>query len=148
MDDKALAEYLDQTRWLLNNGLINDGVKNQLFVYGSIVHKDVRAVEVDIQVADKVIDYKIYIDKELKEKIDRYTRICHSDKILDMWRFKRLLKKEGNLNFQHILNQFVRDYCGPQWTAKVDVLSITGYVEGYQQESAPTDLQSDKQLDG
>lgn len=44
MDSKELAQFLDQERWLINNGLLTDSVKNQLFFCGSIVHTEVQAV--------------------------------------------------------------------------------------------------------
>ena len=134
MDNKALAEYLDQTRWLLNNGLVNDGVKNQLMFYGSIVHKDVQAVELNMEVATKIVEYRIFVNEDLRKKIELYKQLYLSTGIYDMWRFKRMLKKDGNLNFQHILSTFIKDYCGPKWSAKVEVLDIADYVEGYEND--------------
>lgn len=131
MDSKALAEFLDQHRWLLNNGLVNDGIKNQLMFYGSIVHKDVQAVELDINLEQKSVHYTIYIDKYLLNKVQKYERLSRSTGLFGMWRFKRLLKKEGNLNFNHILNKFVKEYCGPNWAAGVEIKDIANYVEGY-----------------
>lgn len=144
MDGKALAEYLDQTRWLLNNGLINDGVKNQLMFYGSIVHKDIQAVELSIDVAAKVIEYKLFVNDNLQKNIDLYNKLYKSNSIYGMWKFKRLLKKEGNLNFNHIISTFVKDYCGPKWLAKVNVLNISEYVEGYEKDGDVSDTASDK----
>ena len=69
MDSKELLEYVDQQRWLMNNGLISDSVKNQLFFCGSVVHRDVQAVELQISPETKVVDYKIYVNKSLLKKI-------------------------------------------------------------------------------
>jgi hypothetical protein len=131
MDGKALAEYIDNQRWLMNNGLLNDGAKNQLFVYGSIVHKDVEAVELHIDVATKKISYEIYVGKVLLNKIEKYKKLSTSKSFFEMWRFKRLLEKEGNLNFQHVLGRFVKDFCGPSWTTEVTIIDAAKYVEGY-----------------
>ena len=40
-------------------------------------------------------------------------------------------------------NDEIRDYCGPNWKAKVDVLDIKDYEDGYSQEqnSSDTDQQ-------
>lgn len=130
-----LEEYVDQRRWLLNNGLITDDVKNQLFFCGSIVHKDVQAVEVDIEADKKQVHYKIYIDPELLKKIDRYFVLSKSTTLFDMWRFKRFLKKEGALDFQQILGKFVRDFCGPKWSVTVETVDFNSYVEELGEQS-------------
>jgi hypothetical protein len=52
-----------------------------------------------------------------------------------MWRFKRLLQKEGSLDFQQILNNFVKDFCGPKWNATVNVVDFNTYVESLREDS-------------
>lgn len=130
-----LEEYVDQRRWLLNNGLITDDVKNQLFFCGSIVHKDVQAVEVEIIPETKLVKYKIYIDQDLLQKIAKYQVLSKSTTLFSMWRFKRLLKKEGVLDFQQVLGNFVRDFCGPKWNVIVDTVDFNSYVEGLGEQS-------------
>lgn len=134
-NEMNLEEYVDQRRWLLNNGLITDDVKNQLFFCGSIVHKDVQAVEVDIVVESKLVKYKIYVDKDLINKISEYHVLSKSTTLFGMWRFKRLLKKEGSLDFQQVLNNFVRDFCGPKWSVSVETVDFSTYVEGLGEQS-------------
>lgn len=129
MDSRQLIEYIDQQRWLLNNGLINDAAKNQLFLYGSIVHKEVKAVELDIEPSVFSIRYKIYVDNSLIKKIEKYNKYSKSTSLWGMWQFKRMLKNGDNLNFHHILNKFVKDFCGPKWTAEVDVINFDSYSE-------------------
>lgn len=124
-----LEEYVDQRRWLLNNGLITDDVKNQLFFCGSIVHKEVQAVEVDIEPEKKLVKYKIYIDQDLIKKIARYHLLSKSTTLLDMWLFKRLLKKEGVLDFQQVLNNFIKDFCGVKWSTTVEIVDFNKYVD-------------------
>ena len=138
MDQKKeinLEEYVDQRRWLLNNGLITDDVKNQLFLYGSIVHREVQAVELDIEADKKLVKYKIYIDTNLVKKIAKYDVLSKSTTLLGMWRFKRLLKKEGALDFQKILSNFVRDFCGPKWSVTVETVDFNSYIEGLEEQS-------------
>ena len=147
MENKQLAEYVDQQRWLLNNGLISDDVKNQLFFSGSIVHKDVRAIEVDIEVEKKTVKYVIYIDKKLIQQVDKYHRLSKSTGLFGMWQFKRFLLKNGTLDFQAMLNKFVRDYCGPKWSASVTLLDFDTYIEKVGEESdAPGASQQPNQL--
>ena len=128
----SLEEYVDQRRWLLNTGLITDDIKNQLFLCGSIVHKDVQAVELNLDVLseNKVVHYTIYVNSDLIDKIAKYKILSKSTSLFGMWRFKRLLKKEGALDFPQILNKFVKDYCGPKWSATVKVVDFNSYVEG------------------
>jgi hypothetical protein len=152
MDSKKemnLEEYVDQRRWLLNNGLITDDVKNQLFFCGSIVHKEVQAVEVDIEADKKLVRYKIYIEKDLIDKIAQYQVLSKSTTLFGMWRFKRLLKKEGALDFQQVLNNFVRDFCGPKWSVTVEIVDFNSYVEelGEQSETDGRSQQSNQLSD-
>mgnify|MGYP003386510581 CR=1 FL=1 len=129
MDNADITQIMDSDRWLLNNGLVSDNVKNQLFFCGSIVHKDVQAVEVKITPETKLVDYIIYVTPELVKKIAKYNQLSVSKSVFGMWRFKRLLKKEGCLDLQKILNSFVTEYCGPKWVAKASILSFDSYVD-------------------
>ncbi len=129
MDESELKQYVDQQRWLLNNGLISDGVKNQLFFCGSIVHKDVQAVELNVDPEKKVVNYTVFINADLLGKMERYKELSTSTSVFGMWKFKRLLKKEGSLDFQKVLGRFVTDFCGPKWQTTVQVLDFAKYVE-------------------
>lgn len=130
-----LPQMIDSDRWLLNNGLVSDAIKNNLFFCGSIVHKDVSAVEVKIVAEKKLVEYTIYVPAHLLKKINKYHQLHGSQSLLDMWQFRRLLKKEGCLDFQKVLNSFVTDYCGPKWTVTATVLSFDEYVEGIETEN-------------
>jgi hypothetical protein len=132
MKSEELLEYVDNQRWLMNCGLFSDSAKNQLFMYGSIAHRDVKAVELDIQVESKNVSYKIYVDKSLLKKIDKYHELSKATGFWGLRRFKKLLEKEGDLNFAKILGTFVKDYCGPKWSVDVEVLDFADYVEGYE----------------
>lgn len=129
MENDELVKIMDSDRWLLNNGLVSDSVKNQLFFCGSIVHKDVQAVEVRIQPETKLVDYIIYVTPKLEKKMNKYKLLSTSKSLLGMWRFKRLLKTEGCLDFQKVLNSFVTEYCGPKWNTKATVLNFDSYVD-------------------
>jgi hypothetical protein len=131
VDDKELAEYMDQHRWLLNNGLVSDGVKNQLFVFGSVVHKQIQAVELDIDVEKKLVKYRLYADIDLIKKIELFNRLSKADGVIDLWRFKRMLKTEGSLDLRRVIGRFVTDYCGPKWGTEVQVLDFSGYLDGF-----------------
>jgi hypothetical protein len=125
----TLEEMLNTQRWLLNNGLVPDSVKNQLFMLGSIVHAEVQAVEVKIRPEVKVVDYIVYINKDLMKKIEKYRKLSTATSLFGLWRFRRFLKKEGTLDFQGMINSFVRDFCGPNWTAAVSIADFDAYVD-------------------
>jgi hypothetical protein len=135
METSEIEKNLDSDRWLLNNGLVSDNVKNQLFFCGSIVHKDVQAVELKIRPETRLVDYIIYIPPGLIKKIAKYNQLSVAKSVFGMWRFKRLLKKEGCLDFQKVLNSFVIDYCGPKWAAKASILSSDLYVDSLEVEN-------------
>jgi hypothetical protein len=131
LDDKELMEYVDQQRWLMNNGLISDSVKNQLFFCGSIIHKDVQAVELEIKPEIKLLNYTIYFNKDVLDKIKRYGELSTATSVFRMWQFKRFLKKEGSMDFQQILSKFVSDFLGTKWTTNVQVKNFADYIEGF-----------------
>jgi hypothetical protein len=147
--DINLEEYVDQRRWLLNNGLVTDDVKNQLFFCGSIVHKEVQAVELELEAEKKLVSYKIYVDTALINKIAKYHVLSKSTSLFGMWRFKRFLKKEGSLDFQQILTTMVKDFCGSKWNVTVQVVDFNSYVEqlGEQSETDSSGQLSNQQSD-
>lgn len=145
MEDTDVAKLMDSDRWLLNNGLVSDNVKNQLFFCGSIVHKDVQAVELKIRPEAKLVDYIIYVSPELIKKITKYNKLSVSKSVFGMWRFKRLLKQEGCLDLQKVLNSFVTEYCGPKWVAKASIISFDSYVDSLEAENEDSGVgESDK----
>lgn len=133
----SLDEMLNTQRWFLNNGLVPDSVKNQLFFYGSILHADVQAVEVKIRPEVKTVDYVVYIRKDLIAKMEKYKKLSTATSLFGLWQFKRFLKKEGNLDFHSMINSFVRDFCGPAWTAKVNMADFDKYVDSIGVEGEP-----------
>ena len=152
MDAKDLAKYVDHDRWLLNSGLASDNAKNQLFLYGSIVHKEVRTVELELDLETKLVEYKIYIDRNLLDKHLKYMNLSTKTSLWGLWRFRRMLKREGNLNFRHLLNRFVQTYCGPKWSVDVKIVDNGGYVDGFgangdEKESALSNFSDNKRSD-
>lgn len=125
----------------MNNGLFSEPAKNQLFIYGSIVHPDVRAVELDINVEEKIFNYTIYVPYSLIKKINKYEKLSKSTGFWGLRRFRSFLKKEGDLNLKAILSGFVYDYCGPSWQIELEVKDIANYSE---EESGEQGSQGDQ----
>ena len=129
MDNQELMAYIDNQRWLMNQGLFSQPAKNQLFVYGSIIHDDVRAVELDIDVENKEFKYKVYVPRTLLKKIQKYEKLSKSTGFWGLRSFKRFLEKEGDLNLKAILQGFILDYCGPSWSIDLEILDFKTYSE-------------------
>ncbi len=127
--ENQVSSLLDHHRWLLNMGVMPDIVKNNLFMYGSLVHKGILAVDLDIDPASKHLTYKLYVDKALLKRIDRFNKLRQSNSLFSLWRLKRLLLKEGNLDFKFLLNNFIKDYCGPTWNVSLELIDYTHYKE-------------------
>lgn len=134
MSDKlGIDDHIDHQRWLLDHGFINDLHKDNLYMYGAIIHRDIAAVEIEINCDKKTVGYCIYCDRKLLRKLDKYERLSKSRSVLGLWRFKRLLKKEGNLNFKRLLDNFVKDYCGPKWAVELELKDYREYKDGFEE---------------
>lgn len=131
-------QYLDQQRWLMNNGLFTDSSKDTLFIYGSLVNKLITAVEVSIDADNKLVFYNLYTSPSLIKAYNKYQELKGSTSLWDMWHIKRLLKKHGNMEMGQILNSFVKAYCGPGWSADLSIKKSSEYEE---QRSKTTDDQ-------
>lgn len=134
-----LNDHLDHQRWLINNGFINDLHKDTLFMYGSVVHKDVKSVECQIDKDKKLVEYIAFVDAGLLKKIAKFETLKKSDSAWDLWSLKRMLKKEGNLNLNFIVDKFVKDYCGPSWRATLTMKDVSTYNEEYENDNKPSD---------
>jgi hypothetical protein len=64
-------------------------------------------------------------------------------------RFKRLYKKERNLDFAALIDRFIKDYLGPKWVSSVEVKDTRDYKEGYElkEEKIETSADSDQLSD-
>ena len=134
MQNLDINDHISHQQWLINNGFVNDLHKDNLFLYGSLVHRDVQAVEVHIDVENKLVHYVIYVPRRLLKLVAKYEKLRGTDSVIGLWRLKRMLMKEGNLNFNHILQQFVRDYCGAKWSTKLELKDIANYEEGFKEQ--------------
>ena len=134
-----LNDHMDHQRWLMNNGFINDLHKDTLFMYGSIVHRDVRSLEVEIDKDNKQVRYAAYVELRLLKKIVKFNEYRQSVSVWGLWSFKRMLKKEGNLDLESIVNKFVKDYCGPAWSATLDMKDINTYNEKPETDNKSSD---------
>ena len=134
MDEVAVNNMVDQQRWLLDNGLFTDLAKDNLYLYGTLAHKDIFAVHVMIHAEDKKIIYKLYAPASLLKKVENYHSWTASTSLWDMWRLKRLVKNNGDLNFAVVLGRFIKTYCGPKWRVEVQLDHSENYIDGVDEE--------------
>jgi len=124
-----IEEHIDQQRWLLNNGLFTDSAKNNLYMYGAIVHPSIKAVELSIDTNSKVISYTLYTDTAVITTYNKYQSLKDTQSIIGLWKIRRILKKNGNLEFGTMLDRFVKAYCGPSWRASMSLKDLKEYKE-------------------
>lgn len=124
-----IYEHVDQHRWLLNNGLFTDQAKDTLYLYGAIVNKSVTAVELSVNSNTKNIKYTLFFSPSFLKDYNKYLMLKNTTSLLGMWRLKRLLKRNGNLELLKILSSFVKTYCGPTWSVDLDIKESSEYEE-------------------
>lgn len=124
-----IYEHVDQHRWLLNNGLFTDQAKDTLYLYGAIVNKSVTAVELSVNSNTKNIKYTLFFSSSFLKDYNKYLMLKNTTSLFGMWRLKRLLKRNGNLELLKILSSFVKTYCGPAWSVDLDIKESSEYEE-------------------
>jgi len=129
---EQLSELVDHSRWLMNNGLANDVIKNQLMTYGAIAHPEIDAVEVAIDMDSHSISYTLYVSSKLLKKINKFKELSKSTGFWGLRSYKKMLLKEGNLHLDQILDKFIKDYCGVMWSTTTTVRDISEYQDGYE----------------
>jgi hypothetical protein len=134
-----IDQVVDQHRWLMNNGLFTDNMKDTLFLYGSIANKHITAVELTVNIEDKSIEYHLYAPNKLHVAYNKYNMLKTKKSLLAIWRIKRLLTKYGNLEISNILDSFVKTYCGPSWRTVVFLKKSSEY------EDVPETTHDDKE---
>ena len=118
---------LDAQRWLMSNGILTDLHKDNLFVYGAILHPGIVSVELDVDVENKHLSYRLYITKALARVLAKYNKYNSSRSIWSLFWLRRLLKKEGNLELYTMLKKFIVSYCGSDWGVKMVILDESQY---------------------
>ena len=118
---------LDHQRWLMNNGILTESSKNNLYAYGSLVHTDVQAVYLTVDPVGRKLNYTIYLPSHILSIRNKINALRGKKSLLAMWILRRLLQKYGAFDFQKVLQDFVRDYCGPTWSVNLLVDNIDNY---------------------
>jgi hypothetical protein len=134
--EEDLKDPVYWLRWSINAGLVTDVVKDTLYSYGYLSHKDVKASDVAIDISIKKVHYILFVPKKTLKAYTKYHDLIESSGIIDLWRAKRLLRKHGNLDIHRILQDFVSRLCGHGWTTTMDVKAEEEFVENAGEETA------------
>lgn len=127
MDKKELYKQVDHKRWLMNNGMIDDTIKNDLFFYGSISHPNVKALEFSVDIENKTVNYDVYLQKQDFNIVKKFLKLSKSSSLFGLWRFKRMLKKHGNMNPGAHVDLAIKDFAGPNWKATATIKNFSEY---------------------
>jgi len=127
MDSLDIQSVVDHQRWLMNSGLFNDKLKDNLWLFGAILHNDIEHVGLHVDVTDKSIVYDLYVTPSLFKDFKKFNELRKSDSRLSLWRLKRLLQRHASLDFKSLVAKMVTDLCGPTWTVSVKVLKSSEY---------------------
>jgi hypothetical protein len=138
MDEKDLANYLDHQRWLINNGLLNPIVQDNLFMYGTLAHPDLKELDVSVDVLNKHINYILFFDTKMISAINKFNDLILKKNFWGILRLWFFLKRHGNLDFKSPLQRMVSDYCGAKWTIDVQVKHVSEYQREFKQEWTQT----------
>ena len=122
-----VEEIVDNERWLINNGLISDAAKNNIYVYAYLINRGIAAAEVDIDVDNRHINYKLFVKPALGKAYDFFSNRDGSWWSLLWCAF--YVRKYGNLNFTPTLAKFIKDYVGPSWRVSVAVTTEAPHTE-------------------
>lgn len=126
------AQAYDVDRWLLSNKLVSASVKNDLFAYGAIAHEDeayIKAIELSVDVENKRVNYTLYAPQFISKAYGYVQKHKDTNSILKLLKLLFLKKRYGNLRFDIILDRFVKDRCGMDWTTTTIVKDIKTYKE-------------------
>ena len=109
--------------------MLTDVHKDNLFMFGSIIHSGIQAVEVDTDVNNHDIKYRVYVSSKLLSDYNSFHKKVSKGSIWSLFWAKRLIKKHTFLDWETAINNFVHTYCGAKWTVSVKILPIKEYID-------------------
>ena len=127
MEEKELESYVNHHRWLINNGLANPEIQDNLYMYGILSHPEAKEVDVILDISKKRIDYVLFFEPRMINILDKFKALSSKSSLWSTFCLWRLLKKYGNLDLKSPLSRMIRDYCGPLWSISVEVKDVSEY---------------------
>lgn len=155
MDD-TIKNTISHQQWLINNGLANDMLKDNLFLIGSYLHPQIKNVLLYIDMSQKLIRFDLYTTRELFKDYHKYKKLLKASGKINAIRLKNLWKKHtdcksfsfkyfkiwlfgdltnyvlhnsARLDLDVMIDYQVKSLCGSGWKSVVTILNNTQYEE-------------------
>lgn len=121
-------DYVDHHKWLVNNNILTDQVKDTIAMGGYCLLEDVRDVNTSIDFNGKSVHYKIVIPDKLHDNIMLLKRFSDGQSVgffesLRLKKFIKNKKKNDELglgyNLEDIGNSFIKNYLSKEWSVKI-----------------------------
>lgn len=142
---------LSTSRWLLENGLIDESIRENLVCYGYLASEDVVDFEVTFDIKKKSIHYRFFLEKEGLDRYNKYLRIAGKKptSIFGKWLKLRALKKlipDGGhcINIESNIKLFLRNFL-PDFSVRIDIYDIADEdkISAFVEENGNPNVQSD-----
>ena len=128
--------FLDHHKWLVENNLLTDEMKNNVGMLAYCLIEDTVVASTNIDFENKVVSYKLVIPDELHDNL-LLLETYKSKKDLGFFKMRRLkaflVKKKQNdesglgYELEDIANKFIKAYFNNEWRAKVEFKSLKNY---------------------
>jgi hypothetical protein len=123
-----MVNYIDHHKWLVNNNIITDEIKDNVAMCGYCLIEEVKDVNTSIDFNNKIVTYRLLLPNELYENIMLLNRFNSGEDIgfFESFRLKKFIKSKKNndetglgYNLEEIGNKFIRGYLNKEWSVKV-----------------------------
>jgi len=123
-----MVNYIDHHKWLVNNNILTDQVKDTIAMCGYCLIEDTKDVSTSIDFNNKVVYYKLLISAKLYDNVMLLDKFNNGGKIgfFESFKLKKFIKnKKQNdetglgYNVEEIGNRFIRNYLTKEWSVKV-----------------------------
>ena len=128
-------DVINHQRWLINNGLANSMLNDNLYLFGIYLHPGIQEAIVSIVFEEKTIEYKLYVTKELLKDFHKYKELLTKTGKWNAIKLKRLWKKHSNnkndparIDIDAVIATHVKTLCGHNWNAKVELKPMDQFV--------------------
>jgi hypothetical protein len=128
-------DYVDHHKWLVNNNILTDHVKDTIAMGGYCLLEEVKDVKTSIDFNDKIVTYSLLIPDKLYENIELLNRFNSGENIglFESFRLKKFIKnkKESDeiglgYNLEEIGNRFIKNYLTKDWSVKISLFKDSG----------------------
>lgn len=128
--------YVDHHKWLVENNLLTDEIKDNVAMAAYCIVEDVKNAHTRMDFNEQVVNYLLVLPEELNKNLQLLERYKATKKLgfFEMRRLKKFLqtKKEHDelgmgYQLEDIANKFVKSYLTDKWSAKLAIVSEKDY---------------------